>query len=162
MITGGVTAAKGFKAAGCAAGIKKNGKDDMAMIFTAIASDYSQTCSKLEQLTLAMFMETGAYQTHLRKLRKLYSQKLNAVTKYFSANAADFIEMRNSRSGINLLIRLATDKPAETIKKDAAKVGIPVTPLQARNLYLLYYNQIPLGQIPEALEALTDAWRGAS
>ena len=31
-IDGGVTAAKGFKAAGCAAGIKKNGKADMALI----------------------------------------------------------------------------------------------------------------------------------
>ena len=33
QISGGVTAAKGFQAAGCAAGIKKNGKDDMALIF---------------------------------------------------------------------------------------------------------------------------------
>ena len=32
MIEGGVTAAKGFRAAGCAAGIKKNGAADMAMI----------------------------------------------------------------------------------------------------------------------------------
>ena len=34
MITGGVTAAAGFSAAGCAAGIKKNGRTDMAMIFS--------------------------------------------------------------------------------------------------------------------------------
>ena len=31
-IPGGVTAAKGFKAASCAAGIKYSGRDDMAMI----------------------------------------------------------------------------------------------------------------------------------
>ena len=131
----------------------------MARMFTAIASDYSQTCSKLEQLTLAMFMETGAYQTHLKKLRKLYAQKLSAVTKYLSENAADFLEMRNSKSGINLLIRLATDKPAEEIKRDAASVGIPVTPLQTRNLYLLYYNQIPLADMTKALEDLLRVWR---
>ena len=35
IIEGGVTAAKGFKAAGMAAGIKyKNGKKDMAMVFS--------------------------------------------------------------------------------------------------------------------------------
>ena len=35
IIKGGVTAAKGFKAAGMAAGIKyKNGKKDMAMVFS--------------------------------------------------------------------------------------------------------------------------------
>ena len=35
IIKGGVTVAKGFKAAGMAAGIKyKNGKKDMAMVFS--------------------------------------------------------------------------------------------------------------------------------
>ena len=34
ILEGGVTAAKGFQAAGCAAGIKKNGNMDMAMIFS--------------------------------------------------------------------------------------------------------------------------------
>ncbi len=33
---GGVTAAKGFQAAGCAAGIKKEGTMDMAMIFSEV------------------------------------------------------------------------------------------------------------------------------
>ena len=36
VISGGVTAAKGFRAAGCAAGIKKNGNADMAMIMCDI------------------------------------------------------------------------------------------------------------------------------
>ena len=35
-IIGGVTAARGFRAAGCAAGIKKNGKADMAMIVSEV------------------------------------------------------------------------------------------------------------------------------
>ena len=36
IIEGGVTAAKGFRAAGCCAGIKKSGKADMAMIMSAV------------------------------------------------------------------------------------------------------------------------------
>ena len=36
MIDGGVTAAKGFLAAGGAAGIKKNGSDDMAIIYAEV------------------------------------------------------------------------------------------------------------------------------
>ncbi len=36
IIEGGVTAARGFYAAGCAAGIKKNGNDDMAMIYSKV------------------------------------------------------------------------------------------------------------------------------
>ena len=36
MIDGGVTAAKGFLAAGGAAGIKKNGSDDIAIIYAEV------------------------------------------------------------------------------------------------------------------------------
>ena len=34
--------------------------EKMARLFSSMAKDYSQTCSKLEQLTLAMFMESGS------------------------------------------------------------------------------------------------------
>jgi glutamate N-acetyltransferase / amino-acid N-acetyltransferase len=43
VIEGGVTAPKGFMAAGCAAGIKKNGKADMAMIASAVICDAAGT-----------------------------------------------------------------------------------------------------------------------
>ncbi len=43
MIQGGVTAARGFRAAGCAAGIKKNGNDDMAMITSDIPCETAGT-----------------------------------------------------------------------------------------------------------------------
>lgn len=134
----------------------------LAGMFESISSDYSQTCSKLEQLTLAMFMETGQYHTHIKKLRKLYAQKLSAVTGYLRREASDIVEMRNSQSGINLLIRIDTSGSPEEIKKDAATLGIQLVPLQAKNVYLLYYNQIPLAEIPKALQALVSSWRGCS
>ena len=77
-----------------------------------MAGDYSQTCSKLEQLTLALFMETGSYQTHIKKLRKLYSQKLLAVTEAFERHASDFIEVKNTSSGINILLRVKGQRDA--------------------------------------------------
>ncbi|MBQ9708869.1 MAG: PLP-dependent aminotransferase family protein [Firmicutes bacterium] len=134
----------------------------LAGMFESISSDYSQTCSKLEQLTLAMFMETGQYHTHIKKLRKLYAQKLSAVTGYLRREASDIVEMRNSQSGINLLIRIDTSRSPEEIKKDAATLGIQLVPLQTKNVYLLYYNQIPLAEIPKALQALVSSWRGCS
>ena len=134
----------------------------MAEMFQSMARDYTQTCSKLEQLSLAMFMETGNYQTHLKKLRKLYSNKLNTVINYLSEHGGDFIEMKSSSSGINLLIRINTDKSPEAIKKDAINHGIQVVPLQEKNLFLLYYNQIPLDRIPQALDDLLSSWRQPS
>ena len=130
----------------------------MAELFASMATDYAQTCSKLDQLSLAMFMETGNYQTHLKKLRKLYSQKLNAVTTYFKKNAVGLVDMKSSSSGLNLLIKVSSAKSSSQIKEDAANLGIPLVPLESNNLFLLYYNQIPLDQIPLALEALLASW----
>ena len=50
IIEGGITAAKGFSAASTAAGIKKNGKNDMALIFSSVpciaAGTFTTNCVK--------------------------------------------------------------------------------------------------------------------
>lgn len=131
--------------------------EPMAIDFTSIAGDYSQTCSKLEQLTLAMFMETGCYQTHLKKLRKLYSQKLAVITDAFACGASDFVKVTNTTSGINIILNVTSDKPAAQLKKDAESIGIPCTIHDSS--IILYYNQIPLQEIPDMAARLIALWR---
>lgn len=131
---------------------------EMAQLFSDMAGDYSQTCSKLEQLTLALFMENGYYQTHIKKLRKLYAQKLNAVVDLLGQQPDDFIQVQNTASGINVILKIHSAKAPAALKKDAEDLGIPLTILSEPNLFLLYYNQIPLQEIPAALTALVTAW----
>jgi len=125
--------------------------------FSLQLEGYSQTCSKLEQLTLALFMESGLYQTHLRKLRKLYAQKLSRVIDTFRSQAADFIRVRDTSSGISVLLQVAGSKPSEQLKKDAESLGIPV--VLSSDLILLSYNQIPLDEISDCLRRLIHLWR---
>ncbi|MGX8774894.1 MAG: PLP-dependent aminotransferase family protein [Bacillota bacterium] len=129
----------------------------MAEIFSSIAGDYSPTCSKLEQLTLAMFMESGLYQTHIKKLRKLYSQKLTRITDAFNAKAADFVRVISSSSGISIILEIDSLKTPGQIKKDAEGLGIPAVCVGRR--IILYYNQIPLSGIDSAVSELADLWR---
>ena len=56
---------------------------DMAEIFNDIKGAYTQTCSKSEQLTLALFMEKGYYYTGIRKLRSMNSKKLDLTLEAF-------------------------------------------------------------------------------
>lgn len=130
----------------------------LSRLFSSMAGDYSQTCSKLEQLTLALFMETGNYQTHIKKLRKLYSQKLAAVTEIFERQASDFIEVRNTSSGINVILKVNSEKSIGALKKDAEKLGIPLTGFE-NDLIIFHYNQIPLEEIPHLLTDLIQVWR---
>lgn len=131
---------------------------EMAKLFSDMAGDYSQTCSKLEQLTLAMFMETGNYQTHIKKLRKLYSQKLTTVTETLSEAASDFIRVRNTSSGMNVILKVSSPKDPSVLKKEAESLGLHVSFLEG-DLFIFYYNQLPLADIPNLLEALAALWR---
>ena len=131
----------------------------MAEIFSSIAADYAQTCSKLEQLTLAMFMKTGFYRTHIKKLRKLYSQKLSAVTEGFACGGAGFVDVKNTASGINVMLRIHSAKPLEQLKQEAEGIGIPAIAVGEEGLLGLSYNQIPLSKIPAAVDRLIRIWK---
>ncbi|MCI8647655.1 MAG: PLP-dependent aminotransferase family protein [Firmicutes bacterium] len=137
----------------------------MADIFRSIRTDYTQTCSKMEQLTLALFMEKGFYQTNIKKLRTLYSQKLQAVVRCLTT---DFTKPTNTSSGINIIVRINCKKTAEELCADAKSLGIAAIPtavytggsrVQSTSL-ILYYNQIPLEEIADIMERLLDSWRG--
>ena len=127
-------------------------------IFDKIKDQYTQTCSKAEQLTLALFMETGNYQTHIKKLRKLYSQKLALVIDTLSEEAGDFIEIRNTFSGMNVVLKVNSANPSETLKKEAESLGLPVSVIE-NDLLIFYYNQLPLADIPDLLGSLAILWR---
>lgn len=136
---------------------------EMAEMFSSMAGDYSQTCSKLEQLTLAMFMETGNYQTHIKKLRKLYSEKLTAICDAFARYAGDFVSLKNTSSGINVILTISSAKEPAALKKEAESLGIPSVILSesstGKTSMIFYYNQIPLEDIDPLIFSLTDLWR---
>lgn len=131
----------------------------MAHLFQSIRGDYTQTCSKTEQLTLALFMESGYYQTHIKKIRNLYSQKLQAVTKCLST---DFTKVKNTYSGLNVIVEVSSNKDASILAGEAKAAGINAIPVHANTdekTLILYYNQIPLSDIPLALEGLLKLWQ---
>jgi GntR family transcriptional regulator/MocR family aminotransferase len=136
----------------------------MAEIFREIKDDYDQTCSKEEQLTLAMFMEKGYYYTGIRKLRNLYSQKLQAVLTTFNKYAGEFVTPLNTSSGINITLKVKTRVPPEELCSKARSLSLHVAPVasltdQDTAALIFYYNQIPLDEIPSSIESMIKAWR---
>lgn len=136
----------------------------METIFHAIRADYTQTCSKMEQLTLALFMERGFYQTNIKKLRSLYAQKLSAVIRCLTT---DFTAPTDTSSGITVIVKVKSQKPPETLCAEAKSLGIIAIPAVSYGenpkgrfpSLVLYYNQIPLDEIPKAIERLVETWR---
>ena len=132
-------------------------------IFRSIKHQYTQTCSKSEQLTLAFFMEDGYYYTGIRKLRSLYSQKLQAVLQSFAAHGKGIITPIDTHSGINLTVKVRSAKKAEQLCEEAKSLGLQMVPLseitdQETSALIFYYSQIPLAQIDSLIHRLTVLW----
>lgn len=137
--------------------------EKMVKIFNEIKSDYTQTCSKMEQLTLALFMDEGLYTTNIRKLRNLYSQKLQAVLTSLNTYGKDFIKPLNTNSGINLILHVKSEKKADELCSIAKSIGLNIVPVDLpdkSNITLnFYYNQIPLDDIETVVKKVTELWR---
>ena len=137
--------------------------EPLAEIFHEIKNDYTQTCSKAEQLTLAAFMQRGLYQTNIKKLRTLYSQKLQHLLAAVHRYGADFITPLNTASGINITLRISSGKTPEKLAAEAAGLGIQVLPIdfppKPDNTFILYYHQIPIEKIEPVMQLLFQTWK---
>lgn len=138
--------------------------EKMAQIFRSIKHEYTQTCSKAEQLTLAFFMEDGHYYTGIRKLRSLYSQKLQAALSAFSAHGGVVASPIDTHSGINLTVKVRSRKKAEQLCEEAKSLGLQMVPLseitdQETSALIFYYSRLPLERIEPLIKGLIELWR---
>lgn len=143
----------------------------LATIFHAIKDQYTQTCSKAEQLTLAFFMEDGYYYTGIKKLRNLYAQKLQTALQAFARHGNGLVTTIDTQSGINLSIRVNSHKTAEKLSEEAKQLQLQVIPLshmseavpgKKTSHLIFYYNQVPLKMLEDKIEKLLEIWKEES
>ncbi len=137
---------------------------DLAEIFKSIKSQYTQTCSKAEQLTLAFFMEEGHYYTGIRRLRSLYARKLETVLASIHHHGRGKIVALDTKSGITLNLLVQSNQKAEELCLKAKSLGlqlVPVSRISDQNTSALsfYYSQLPLDRIDPLIESLVESWK---
>ena len=135
-----------------------------------ILSRYNQTCSKTEQLALALYMEKGLFQTHVKKLRKLYSQKISLAVESLKKAFGKSIRITGRDSGLNMLLEVHLDQSADQLCQKAEEAGLRMVPYKSfcfpghpareaeQNTLIFYYHWIPLEQIPQAVNQLAGKW----
>ncbi|MBO5993956.1 MAG: PLP-dependent aminotransferase family protein, partial [Firmicutes bacterium] len=136
---------------------------DMADIFNDIKRGYTQTCSKSEQLTLALFMEKGYYYTGIRKLRALNSRKLDIALDAFGRYFKDDITPVDTRSGITLTIKVRSQKSLPELILLARSIGLEMVPISAitdqeTSALSFYYSQLPIDMIDDKIKELEGSW----
>ena len=121
------------------------------------AANYNQTASKVEQLALAEYIRSGQMERHLRRLRKLYGEKSEALIRALESAFGSRIEILLQETPLTLILTVHTERSAAELCRLAAENGVRVQ-LTAGGHMRLGFAGIPLADIGSAVLALRDAW----
>ncbi|WP_420418822.1 PLP-dependent aminotransferase family protein [Pacificispira sp.] len=141
---------------------------DLAEPFRLARAALDDHPSTIAQPALAAFIEDGHFAAHLRRMRKLYSERRAALAETLEQRLGGGIAIAPSEAGMHLLARLAPDLAPGIadgeIQTLAARHGVTVSALSAyyagptadRGL-LLGYSAVPIDRMPDAVERLAKA-----
>ena len=91
----------------------------------------------VEQKTLANFMATGQFVAHLRRMRKLYGARHDALLENLRLHAAHWLDVSQADTGMHLVGFLPPDVEDCSLCESASRVGLAPRPLS------IYYLEAP-------------------
>jgi len=130
-------------------------------------TQYNQTSSKIEQIALSLFMKDGMLEKHVRKLRKIYARKNQALTESIQTIMKDKVEIMGNETGLHILLEVKTGLSAEQLERLAEEAGVKVVPVSHYFIekndnkhphVLLSYGGITAENIGPAVRLLQQAW----
>ncbi|AOY99366.1 DNA-binding protein [Cupriavidus sp. USMAHM13] len=113
-----------------------------------------------EQLALAEFLDSGAFTSHLRRMRRLYAQRRDALQDALARHLGTRLTVSASAGGMHLSARLEMPLADTTVSAAAAARGLALRPLSR---YLLpgtpqaQYNGFVFGYANVAEDAVDGA-----
>ena len=94
--------------------------------YQSIAHRYTQSSSKLEQIALALFIQEGHIDKHLRKIKRIYHKKMTLLQKYLEKLWGDKVDLISADSGLHAVITLKSEKPPDQLVLFFENHGISV------------------------------------
>lgn len=126
------------------------------------AAHYNQTASKVEQIALAEYIRSGQMERHLRRLRKLYGEKSQALLKALRHAFGNSMEILLQETPLTVLLTpKSACADAGRLRRLALARGVRVQTASGGKLRLGFAG-IPLEDIPDAVACLRDAWNTIS
>ena len=95
---------------------------------------YSCTVGALEQLTLASFIESGAFERHVNRRRTHYRKLLSDLVDALEAsNVASSIRLHNVGAGLHFLMEVDWQGDVDAFEREAARLaldrGVALSPI---------------------------------
>mgnify|MGYP004701226123 FL=1 len=142
--------------------------DALMMRYRERFSLYSATVSSFDQQTLAAFMQSGGFERHISRSRKVYQARrdalMAAIEREFTALPH---EISRSEAGLHLLLHMRNGMLERELVERARMAGVRVYALSSyytppvrppRATLVLGYAGMTEQQIDEAVARLRQAW----
>lgn len=119
-----------------------------------------------DQLALAEFLRSGQFAIHLRKMRRLYAARRDALVAALEKYLGHIVTIHGGSSGIHLAIELPDSLSDQAISEAALSQGIYTQPLsklatgpRLYNGLLLGYAQVDAQAMENRVKCLADVMR---
>jgi len=128
----------------------------LAPQLAALRAQSSASGRAAEQLALAEFLRSGEFALHLRRMRRLYRQRRDALVAALDLYLGDAVGVEGASAGMHLAVRLPANGPVDTdVVRRAREQGIVVNALSMHavpggapcNGLMLGYAQVPVERI---------------
>jgi GntR family transcriptional regulator/MocR family aminotransferase len=141
--------------------------------FSANLKDFEfliNTVPFISQQTLSYFMEKGFWESHLRKMRRIYREKYYVTIRLLKSTFKNKITFTQSHAGLNILLQVKTKLNESELIQKAARAGIIITP--ASQFYsdptnqpsypqiLFEFGGLTIDQIQKVISGLNKSWFG--
>jgi GntR family transcriptional regulator/MocR family aminotransferase len=117
--------------------------------------------ASIPQLTLARFMEGGHFGAHVRAMRGVYADRLDALVRLVRKHLADFVEPRVPVGGMQMPCILIRDIPEREAIDTARRAGIDLlglAALHASNKHKAGFLMGFAAYTPDEMEAAVKNW----
>ena len=145
--------------------------EDIVQRLFKMRTFYSNRVSRIEQVTLSKFIDLGHYATHVGYMRKVYREKLNALTKAFqNSTLGDRVQIYGTDTGLFCIMHFDIGVPEEHAYELLSQRGIKVRllsqdlvdktrQLMPQNTYVVGFGELKISEIKAAVGLWEKAWK---
>jgi GntR family transcriptional regulator / MocR family aminotransferase len=143
--------------------------NDLVPAFTLVRFAFDIFPSTLNQAILADFIREGHLARHIRRMRMVYMNRREILSKEIRQRLGTSVEIVNSKAGFHAVILLPGGIQDQAVSNEAAKAGVAVLPLSicyqghpGMQGLILGYGGVNQKQIQDGVSKLTAVIQGCS
>ena len=132
-----------------------------------IRSAMDQHSSPIEQATLARFITEGFFLSHVKRMRKIYSERRDFFIKQFNELLGDLFTLQVPEAGLNVVAWLKREEDFPMIRRVILDIGVKLSVLsffcieaKLKPAFVFGFAAWTSTQIRESLVKLASALRG--